>query len=405
MATMPPTMLPVDEARAQILSAVKPLAPIELPLAEAGGCVLAHDAISEFDIPPFSTASMDGLACRAADIYGASPKAPIELHLAGEALTEGPPGVTVGWGEGARIVAGAVLPAGADCVVPGDRYRYEGATAQVIGAADIGDFVSPAGEDVRASEVLVAAGRRLSAPELALLAAAGYARAFVHPKVRVAVAAFGDVVEPGSQTSFGRAADAGSFALLGALRESGAVPHRIGIVHHPAAELRGVLQENVARADCFVFAGADGPEVGAVLSDIGSVERLELEMYPPAVVRFGFVEGVPFFGLPSRPVSLFIAYEVLARPAILKILGRRDLERPTVLPILDQDLLGPYGVGLYLPTRVSHHDGAWHAELTSPHAPDRLGALVRANGFINGVEAGAKAGDRVPVRLFRALAR
>ncbi|MGH2739998.1 MAG: molybdopterin molybdotransferase MoeA [Actinomycetota bacterium] len=400
-----PAMLPVDEARNKVLSAVKPLAPIELPLAEAGGCVLAHDAISEFDIPPFSTAALDGLACRSADIYGASPKAPIELRLAGEAMTDGPPGVTVGWGEAVRIVAGAVLPAGADCVVPGDRYTFEGETAHVTGAVDVGDFVSPAGEDVRASEVLVGAGRRLSAPELALLAAAGYARAFVHPKARVAVASLGDVVEPGAQTAFGRASDAGSFALLGALREAGAAPHRIGIVQRISAELRGVLQENVARADCFACAGADSPEVGAVLSDIASVERLELEMYPPAVLRFGFVEGVPFFGLPSRPVSLFIAYEVLARPAILKILGRRDLDRPTVLPILDQDLLGPYGVRLYLPTRVFHREGAWHAELTSPSAPDRLGALVRANGFINGVEAGAKAGDRVPVRLFRALAR
>src|ERR671919_2135844 len=112
--------MPVSEAAAQILDAIPPLQPIDLPLAEAYGCVVATDVPTEYDIPPFSAAEVDGFAARAADIVAAAPASPASLRLVGRSWRGRPPEVTVGWGEAVRIMAGAPMPAGADCVVSSD---------------------------------------------------------------------------------------------------------------------------------------------------------------------------------------------------------------------------------------------------------------------------------------------
>src|SRR5919109_2830956 len=108
--------MPVDEAAAQILDAIPPLQPIDLPLAEAYGCVAATDVITEYDIPPFSAAEVDGFAARSADIVAAAPGSPASLRLVGRSVLGRPPEVTVGWGEAVRVVTGAPMPAGADPV-------------------------------------------------------------------------------------------------------------------------------------------------------------------------------------------------------------------------------------------------------------------------------------------------
>src|SRR5687768_17906710 len=107
-------MLSVEQARQRILDRVKPLAPIELPLAEANGCVLAADVVAEYDVPPFSVAEIDGFAVRAADVHAADAESPAGLRLVGEAAPGRPPEATVGWGEAVRVSAGSPLPAGAE---------------------------------------------------------------------------------------------------------------------------------------------------------------------------------------------------------------------------------------------------------------------------------------------------
>ncbi|MGH2652521.1 MAG: molybdopterin molybdotransferase MoeA, partial [Actinomycetota bacterium] len=354
----------VDDARETILREVRPLAPLELPLAEAAGCVLAYDATAEEDVPPYTQATVEGLAVRASDIRIATQAAPVELRVVGDVTASGAPEATVGWGESVRVAAGAILPAGADCVVPLDWCTLDGSVVRVRKAAHEDANVRRAGADVRAGQVLVPAGRRLQAPELALLAGAGYPMALAHPRLRVAVLSVGNLVEPGRPTSFGATRDAGSFALIGALREAGAVPHRIGIVQSEAA-LRNVLLENTARADCFVCVGIAASDGGELLPGLPGVGFLEAAMYPTSGIAFGFVEEVPFFGLPASPVPLFTEFEVFVRPAVLRIMGRRDIHRPKVNAVLDRSLRGPVGLSLLVPARVAHRDGAWHAEPAS----------------------------------------
>src|SRR5437588_3254899 len=169
-------LAPVEEYRDDVLSSVEPLAPIELHLQEALGCVAARDVHAQEDMPSFSSSAMDGFAVRSADVAGASPESPVELRVAGRARIGRRPDATVGGGESIRIDTGAPVPAGADAVVPIEACLSSRETVRVLQPVSPGKHVRPAGEDATPGDLLVPAGRRLGAPELGVLAAAGHAR-------------------------------------------------------------------------------------------------------------------------------------------------------------------------------------------------------------------------------------
>jgi len=397
------SLLSVDETRSRILGAVEPLPPIELPLLEAHGCVVAENIVAEYGLPPLTTAEADGYAVRAADIHAATEEALIVLRLVGWARVGKRPEATVGWGEAIRIEEGAVLPAGSDCVVPLDSAELEGENLKVRRSIQPGAHVRPAGQDVGAGDVLVPAGRRLAGPELGILAAAGRSTAPVHAKVRVAVLSIGRLVEPGRAASFGEALDAVSYLLCGAVRDAGAVPYRVGIITEPEA-LRETLVSNLSRADVFVSAG--GPFLGGddegEGEGLGKIESFRVAAYPVERLDFGEVDGETYFGLPPEPSTALIAFEAFVRPAILKMMGREDLARPEVTAVLDEEVSGPRGATLFLPARVEYRDGAWHVRPSGP-VGGMLGTVVRANALavIDPGDAPPTRGRRVRVQPFR----
>src|SRR5581483_1423156 len=224
-------LLSVEEARERVLSQIAPLAPLQLPLQEAHGCVLAEDLVAEGDIPDFASSAMDGFAVRASEVAGASPASPVELRIVGRALIGHRPESTVGGGEGVRIATGAPIPAGADAIVPIEDCEVVGDRVRILAPSPEGKHIRPTGEDVRGGEPLVRAGRRLGAPELGLLATAGISHPPVHPRPRVVVLSTGDeLVPPTQRPEYGQVRDSNAYTLFGALREVGAVPVMAGIV-------------------------------------------------------------------------------------------------------------------------------------------------------------------------------
>lgn len=403
-------MLSVEEARDRILSAAEPLAPIELPLLEAHGCVLATEVVAEYDVPAFSSAEADGLAVRTADIHAATPEAPATLRVVGESVAGRPPSSTVGWGEAVVVRAGAPLPAGSDCVVPVDLCRVEADAAAVFRPVQEGAFVLAAGRDVKAGDVLVPASRRLSAPELAVLASVGHAAPLAYPKVRVAVMSVGGgLVEPGRPTGFGQVRESASYGIFGALRDLGAVPYRVGIIPQDPMEAHEAVLANLSRADCFVatVGASEGDLDPRRFPEIGPIDFSEVAMSPGATYGSGMVEGRPFFVLPGGPVSAFVVFEVLIRPAILRTMGRRDVSRPQVDALLDQEVGGPSDVTQFVPVRVEHREGRWRAALTGPSDQDLLGVVVRSNGLVvvPPGDGAAAEGTEARVRIFRPLER
>jgi molybdopterin molybdotransferase len=400
----------VDDVRSRVLDRIKTLAPIELHLQEAYGCVLAADVSAELDIPPFTSSAMDGFAVQAGDVRGATEDAPVELKIVGRVPIGRQPEVTVGPGEAVRIATGAPVPAGSDCIVPIEYAVVQGESVLVLRELPERANVRPAGQDVRSGQVLVPQGRRIAAPELGLLASSGHASVLVHPKARAVVISTGDeLVEPGRPAPFGMIRDANSFTLFGAVREAGAVPYLAGIVRDEPESLRDEVLGLAARADCFISSG--GVSVGE--RDVvkkaffrrGDVEFFKVAMQPGMPQGFGAIDNVPYFGLPGNPVSVFVSFEVFIRPALLKMMGRRDIFRPEIWAVLENDVSGPKNRMQFARVRVSRERGQWRASSTGPAASNLLGTVVRANGLAVvpvGTEV-AEAGSRVRVMLFRAL--
>ena len=402
-------LLSVDSARTRVLDRVRPLSPLRLPLSDAYGCVVAEDVVAEGDLPEFASSAMDGFAVRASDVEGAGPSRPIELKVVGRALIGQRPEGTVGAGEAIRIATGAPIPAGADCVVPVENAIDDGEEiVRLVQGPSAGTHVRPRGEDVREGDVLVPAGKRLGAPELGLLANAGHPAPLVHPRPRVIVVSTGDeLIAPTETPSFGQVRDSNAYTIFGALRESGAMPVLAGIVRDDVDSLRELVFSYEIQADAFVSSG--GVSVGerdvvkAAFFRRGEIDFYKVAMQPGMPQGFGQIEGKPFFGLPGNPVSVFVSLEVFVRPAILKMMGRRQLFRPEVSASLTTEVRGPRGKLQFARVEV-HRDGAgWSATPTGGRGSNLMSTVARANGLAmipEGTES-APAGSSVRVLLFR----
>ncbi|MEX2459284.1 MAG: gephyrin-like molybdotransferase Glp [Actinomycetota bacterium] len=398
------------EARDALLAALGEMAPIELGLQEASGCVIAAEVQSETDVPEFSLAGVDGFAVRASDIFAVSGGLPATLTIVGRALPGRPPEGTVGWGEAVRVGAGAVLPAGSDCVVRLEDCVVEGESVRILHSVPAGTNVRQAGEDMRAGQTVIPAGRKLGPPELALLAATGRMGALVYPRPRVVVLASGNgLVEPGRPAAMGQTRDATSLTLFAALRELGAIPSMGGIVADDVDALREELLNHLVTADCYIVSGRAAGNMDTLRMAVfkrGDVHPLEagLDTRPLA---YGSFEGKPFFGIPGDVPDVFTTFELFVRPAILKLMGRRDLYRPEVRAELATDLAGLPDRARYARVRVWMEDGRWRAAGMSERASTRLAAMAGSNGLAL-VPAGRprrRQGESVQVMVFRPLER
>jgi molybdopterin molybdotransferase len=402
-------LVPLDEAREAVVSQIQPLPPLELPLTDAYGCVAAADITAVVDLPEFASSGMDGFAVRAMDVVDASPATPAELKVVGRAMIGQRPEATVGMGEAVKIATGAPIPSGADAVVPIENAEGEDGLVRLFESVPAGRHVRPQGEDVRTGDVLVSAGKRLGAPEIGLLANAGVPHPLVHPRPRVIVFSTGDeLIAPTETPSFGQVRDANAYTLFGALREAGAIPVLAGIVRDDPEQLKDAVLAYEIQADAFVSSG--GVSVGerdvvkAAFYRRGDVVFSKVAMQPGMPQGFGFVEGKPFFGLPGNPVSVFVSFEMFVRPAILKMMGRRQLRRPEVSATLDGEISGPTGKTVFARVEVARGADGWTATPTGGRGSNLISTVARANGLAvlpPGVGSMA-AGERVTVLLFRA---
>jgi molybdopterin molybdotransferase len=402
-------LISVDEARERVLSKIEPLAPLQLPLQEAYGCVSVDDVVAERDLPEFASSAMDGFAVRSSDVARATPADPATLRITGRALIGRRPDATVGGTEAVRIATGAPIPAGADTIVPIENCEPAGdEEVRVFAPSPEGKHIRPAGEDVRAGQVLVEAGRRLGPPELGLLATAGVPHPIVHPRPRVVIISTGDeLIPPTAEPEFGQLRDSNAYTLFGALREVGAQPMLAGIVDDDVDRLKETVLTHVVQADAFVSTG--GVSVGerdvvkAAFFKRGDIDFFKVAMQPGMPQAFGQIEGRPYWGLPGNPVSVFVSFEMFIRPAVLKMMGRSELGRPEIDATLTADVSGPEGKTQFARVRVSRTQGGWVAAPTGGRGSNLISTVSRANGLavIPAGRATAAAGEVVRVMLFR----
>lgn len=402
-------MRTVAEVRKDILDAVRPLDPVTVPLLDAWGCVLVEDARAPYDIPTFASSAMDGFAVRSHDLAGAGDSG-VTLKRVGSAFIGKTPDAEVGPGEAMWIATGAPVPPGADCIAPKEDVTAEPETVTVHKQFEPGQFVRPPGQDLKEGDVVVPAGKVLAGPELGNLSTAGFAEVKVYPKVRVCVVSTGDeLVEPGSKPAYGQIPDGNGYTISGCLKELGITPVRPPIVPDDENLLREVFVSNAPKVDVFISSGGmsvgDLDVVRKVVEELGRIDAYKVAMQPGMPQAFGVVEGRTYFGLPGNPVSVFVSFELFIRPALLKMMGRTDLDRPVVTAAIDEDMEGLPNKTRYSRVLVYRDNGSFRARSTGPAASNLLGTVVKANGLavIPPGDQPVRAGERVQVQIYRPL--
>ena len=414
-------MISVEEALAKVLSCVEVLKPEQKPILDCLGQVLAEDVYSTIDIPPLDNAAMDGFALRAEDTRGASDSSPRYLVVIGEVAAGSVPLQEVEPGRAIRIMTGAPLPQGADAVVQFEitdevSRKSSGKDLSHIGIlcqAKKGSNVRRRGEDVAKGELVLSKGSVLRPQEIGALAALGHSTALVVRRPVVAILATGDeLIDVGQPLPPGKIHNSNTYTIAGAVSRYGGIPKILGIGRDSVRSLTEKIDEGLD-ADMLITSGGvskgDYDMVKDVLAEQGEIGFWTVCMKPGKPIAFGVISRakgrkkgkVPHLGLPGNPVSSMVTFEQFARPAILKMMGKEILAKPTIRAIIDDDIASADGRRVFARVVVTRRRGQYHASVTGPQGSGMLTSMVKANGLavIPENTNGAKAGDFVEVQM------
>ncbi|MBX5467016.1 MAG: molybdopterin molybdotransferase MoeA [Firmicutes bacterium] len=399
-------MMSVAEAQAQILAQVPRLGTESVDLLSALGRVLAKPVVARDDLPPFDNTSMDGYAVIAADTQAA----PVTLHVVGTVPAGRMAPFRIERGQTAKIMTGAPLPPGADAVVQVEWTRPAEAGRVVIERpVEPGHNLRHRGEDVRAGQVVLDAGERITPGVVGILAAVGATAVEVWRRPRVAILATGDeLVAIDQPLRPGTIRNSNSYALAAAVEAAGGDP----ILLPPAPDELGAIEAalvralDVEQADVVISSGGvsvgDFDLVKAALERHGELDFWRVHMKPGKPMVFGHLGRRPFLGLPGNPVSALVTFELFVRPLLREMQGDRDWQRPVVaLPLAEpfsevsdrphyvRVRIAPNGAGELSawpnPAQGSNIQTSWHRarglmvvpENSGPWAPgDRLPVIL-----------------------------
>ncbi len=410
----------VEEHLATILAATTPLPALQVPLLDALDLAVCDDLVAPMELPRFDNSAMDGYAVHHADVVTASDESPVKLPVigeigAGQADDKAGRGVTaLPAGTAAKIMTGAPLPAGADCVVPYEWTDRGARDVWIAQAPRMGQHLRYAGEDIEVGDLLVEAGTTLGPRHLGLLASMGRASVRVRPRPRVVIVSTGsELREPGTELGPDSIYDGNSFLLAAAARRVGAVPYRVGLVPDEPEALLVALDDQLGRADVVVTSGGismgDFDVVKEALTPLGSVWFGPVAMQPGKPQGFGTLNPrsgvgrpVPFFALPGNPVSSYLSFEVFVRPALRRMMGLTPESRQPVTARLTHRVGSPKGRRQFLRGVLSYDsDGVSVAEVepVGGSGSHLVGDLAASDALIVVPEDVTEiaAGDRVTV--------
>jgi molybdopterin molybdotransferase len=396
-------LISVDQALDKILNNIHVLETEERPLLETLGQVLAEDVVSGIDVPPADNSAMDGYAVRAADIEGASQARPrvlkvIDMVSAGAvARHKLKPGTAI------RIMTGAPTPEGSDAVVAFEETDEtsrpcppSGIPSEIgiLKAEKKGSNIRLAGESVCRGAKVLARGTLIRPSEIGVLASIGCAKIKVIRRPVVAILATGDeIIGLGESLPEGKIYNSNTYSVAAQVAREGGIPRLLGIAQDNEPAVVAKIGEGLD-ADLLVTIGGvskgDYDLVKNVLAKQGEIVFWQVRSKPGKPLAFGNIrrmgkgkskKDLPHLGLAGNAVSSMVNYELFVRPAILKMLGRKNLAKPTIEAFLDDDIKNEDGRRVFARVIVEEKNGHYHARLTGPQGSGILTSMTLANGL------------------------
>ena len=372
----------LQQARQQVLEHVSVLPKQQLALNEAGGRAVLDDLHAQHQLPSFANSAMDGFAFSFDDIKN-SETLPVRGFIPAGSSTD----IRLTQGTMAKIMTGAPIPQGANTVIPIENCDYDEHQVSIVKPVAQGANIRLAGEDVAYGQLLATAGTKLTSGMINLLAALQFTQVPVTRQLRVAILATGDELqEVGEPLLPGGVVNSNSQGLAAALKEINALPILLGIAQDNKDSLRERISDGLGADVLITSAGVSAGDrdlVREVLDEKGYQEVFwKVDLRPGKPTAFGICKGTPVFALPGNPVATMTLFELLARPALLKMMGHKDLYRPTYRARLIAPIKKKAAVNLVVRLSISYDE---QGELCATSAGNQntgaLSTLAAANGY------------------------
>ncbi len=371
-------MIDLKEALQIVLDSAQPLDSERVELNDALGRILAEDVAADMDIPPFDKATVDGYACRRADL--GNPLTVVETIPAGRM-----PEKEIGPNQCAKIMTGAALPQGADCVVMIEQTEAAGEGVIRFTGNETPDHIFRRARDMRAGQVVLQKGNRVSPPCVAVLASVGCAQPLVARRPKVGVVASGDeLVPPAARPGPSQIRNSNGAQLAAQLATMGLKARDYGIVKDVASDIDAVLKIALAENDVVIVSAGvsvgDYDLVPAALQRNGVRLRFEkIAVKPGKPTVFGVRERGYCFGLPGNPVSTFLVFELLVKPFLYRLMGH-DYRPRYVQMCLDEAVARKDSERQsWIPVRITSEETVKPVQY---HGSAHLSALCKAGGLV-----------------------
>ncbi|MBW4649539.1 MAG: molybdopterin molybdotransferase MoeA [Kastovskya adunca ATA6-11-RM4] len=389
-------MLPVNEAESIILNLVQPLRERDaevVDLSAGAGRILAEPVTSQLDFPHWDNSAMDGYAVRFADIQNCDQQQPAVLEIVEEIPAGYQPQRTILSGQAARIFTGAVMPPGADTVVMQENTKREGNRVLILQVSEPKTFVRRRAAFYQAGTTLLPPGIRLSAPDVAVLAAAQCSQLSVYRRPRVAILSTGDeLVTVDQPLQPGQIVDSNQYALAAFVAQLGGIPQALGIVRDDQEQLQEAIAQAITTADVVLSTGGvsvgDYDYVDQILSNLGAEIHIRSVAVKPGkpltVATFSTAQSsVLYFGLPGNPVSALVSCWRFVQPALKKLAGLADGWKPRFIKARSRHDLRCGGTReTYLWGQLHLIDGAYEFSLAGGnHSSGNLINLAQTTGL------------------------
>jgi len=380
-------MITPEQAVDTILQHTPILEEETIDFLDCAGRVLARDVMSPEDQPPFDRSAMDGYAVRAQDLAQASNDSPAELKVVGLARAGRPAGVEIGPGEAVRIMTGGMVPASADTVVMQEVTDLGGETVRIFEPCPPKQNICYRGEDIRRGERLLPAGCLLPPAACGMFAAVGLREVPVVRRPRVAILSTGDeLVDVGDIPKPGQIRNSNQYSLHALIRQAGAEPSLIGVVGDEEGALAGKIRDGLTYDVLISTGGVSVGEydlVAGVFAELGvQLAFSKIAVKPGKPVVFGHKDGRLVFGLPGNPTSTVVAFLLFARPALLKMGGRRRVFLERREAVLGETIKTRPGRRTYMRAFLDEENGAARVRLTGHQGSGNLLGAVLANCFL-----------------------
>jgi len=394
-------MISVEEALEKILSYIDVLGEEQTPILDSLGQVLAEDIDSSIDIPPLDNAAMDGYAVQSKDTHGAGIGSPQFLRVIDTVIAGSISQHEVKPGTAIRIMTGAPVPKGADSVVrfeDTDEDQRQKSTDWSIGEIGIlckatsGLNIRRAGEDIHKGAAVLKKGTVLRPSEVGVLASLGRSQIKVIRRPVVAILATGnELVEIAHPLPAGKIYNSNTYSVAALVRRYGGIPKILGIALDREDSLVTRIRQGL-NADMLITTGGvsmgDYDIVKDVLAKEGEITFWTVRMKPGKPLAFGTIKSrsgktkpIPHLGLPGNPVSSMVTFELFARPAIFKMMGKNNFTKPTVEAVLEDPIVNTDGRRIYTRAIVEKHGDQYFARLTGAQGSGILTSMSLANGL------------------------